>query len=156
MYPSGKIKSSKSLFLFLLITLFLLSSQEVEATKKMLDPPPEYSEDISIQSTTYLKVWSVFITQISGNEIEVSGDTESYNDVDTIKLKLYLQYWNGNNWLDAAYLGQYSKTSTNYVSGISNATVGGGYYYRTRGVHTVNHSGTVEEINSYSSYIHIN
>jgi hypothetical protein len=109
----------------------------------------------SIQSTLYLKVWSTSITQLDGNFIQITGDTEAYEDVDIVRVTLYLQYWNGVEWLDAAYIDTFTNNDSHYVYGAKNATVESGYHYRTKGVHYVNKSGSYEQVNSYSGSIYI-
>jgi hypothetical protein len=101
----------------------------------------------SIQSTLYLKVWSTSITQLDGNFIQITGDT--------VRVTLYLQYWNGVEWLDAAYIDTFTNNDSHYVYGAKNATVESGYHYRTKGVHYVNKSGSYEQVNSYSGSIYI-
>lgn len=129
-------------------------STHAEGSSKIIPTSTQASEP-TIQSTTYLKTWSVRIMQLNGTSIQVAGDTESYSDVDTIEVTLYLQYWNGMNWIDSALINTYTNNYTDYVYGAANISVTGDYYYRTKGIHYVNHGGSVEQINSYSEYIYI-
>lgn len=123
--------------------------------KNFSAPPPDDNAKAIIQSTLFLKVWSTSITQKDGTSIQVTGDTETYEDVDTIQVKLYLQYWDGVQWLDSTLVKTFASNNTDYVYGTANLTVQSGYYYRTKGIHYVNKSGSVEQVTSYSSSIYI-
>lgn len=142
--------------MFVLVAMLLFPTGAFAAENNVpMTPPPVEVLPKSIQSTLFLKVWSTTITQKSGTSIQVTGDTEAYEDVDTIEVKLYLQYWDGTQWLDSTYIKTYSDTFSNYVYGAANLTVQSGYYYRTKGIHYVNKSGSVEQVTSYSSSIYI-
>lgn len=118
-------------------------------------PPDNTNVEASIQSTLYLKVWSTSITQKNGTSIQVTGDTESYLNVDTIQVKLYLQYWDGYQWQDATHINTYTNSDSSYVYGVANLTVQSGYHYRAKGVHYINKSGSVEQVSSYSGSVYI-
>ncbi|MBO8173094.1 MAG: hypothetical protein H0Z33_14540 [Bacillaceae bacterium] len=117
----------------------------------------ETAGDVIIQSTLYFKSGESGIYQEDQNTVQVSGYTETYSSVDVISVKLYVQYWDQEDrqWKDAGYLGEFKKTNDDYVSGIKTVDVNGGFYYRTRAVHTVEEGGMQEKVTSYSNYIYM-
>jgi hypothetical protein len=165
------LKMKKLLVLVLIVFMIGVMYSEVEAASSENQRPPAPTEgtpvqipdntnastssELETQSTTYLKTWSVWIKNPSGNTVDVSGDTESYSAVDTIAVKLYLQYWDGEKWVDIAYVGEFKDSNTSYVWGSGSLDVSSGYYYRTRGVHYVIEDGLSEKVNSASSHIYI-
>lgn len=136
--------------------VMLLSPSGAFAVSNFSSTPPSntYVEE-NIRSMLYLKVWSTSITQFNGTSIQVTGDTDAYENVDTIRVTLYLQYWNGSQWLDAGYIDTFENDDSDYVYGAKDVTVQSGYHYRTKGIHYVNKSGSVEQVNSYSGSIYI-
>ncbi|WNF35039.1 hypothetical protein RJD24_11175 [Bacillaceae bacterium IKA-2] len=142
-----------------MLTGVSLASETKEPTEgtRSLHPDEGTSSDenpFMIESTQYIKVWESLISR-TGNNIRVSGFSETYSTVDTIGVKLFIQYWNGQKWIDLESVGDFKKNNTNYVNGIGHFTVSSGFYYRTRGVHYVRHNGLTEQVNSYTSYIYV-
>ncbi|MDQ0340512.1 hypothetical protein J2S00_003327 [Caldalkalibacillus uzonensis] len=160
-------KAQFILAVFLILAGIFLGSAEVfaeeippEPTEGSQSPYQDWgssntSGDVAIQSTQYLKAWESSISRISGNYIRVSGFSEAYSKVDTIGVELFLQYWNGQQWIDIAKVGDYKRNNTTYVSGTELFTVSSGYYYRARGVHYIYKDGLRERMNSYTSYIYV-
>jgi hypothetical protein len=94
---------------------------------------------------------------LSGSIVTVSGSTESYSSVDTIAVDLYLQYWDSgqSKWVDLAHVSEFKEVYTSYVYGADVIIITSGFYYRTRGIHYVIENGTVEQVNSVSTYIYV-
>ena len=151
-----RVVVSLALLLFVFANVPNLSS----AAKDPAVPPPpppteEFNSEESLMSTLYLKVWQVWIQHLGDNVLNIMGDTEAYEDVDIVRVTLYIQYWNGSQWVDGAYVGTFEDYDTDYVWGAKYAVVSSGYHYRTKGIHYVNKSGSWEQVNSYSGSIYI-
>lgn len=114
------------------------------------------TNNLQTQSTMYLKSWESSISSLSGNIVRVGGFTESYSSVDTIAVQLFLQYWDGEKWVDEVNVGEFKNSNTTYVDGSDRFTVSSGFYYRVRGVHYIINDGLTERVNSYTSFIYVN
>lgn len=90
---------------------------------------------------------------VGGRTLQVSGSTSCYRTVDTVKVALYLQRLEGDNWEYVTTIGPKSAFNTSYVSISKNCTVTGGYYYRVYGAHTAIKNGITESGTSYSNGI---
>lgn len=114
------------------------------------------AENLSVQSTEYLKTWKSSINLLSGTKVRVSGSTETYEAVNLIEVYLYLQYWNegASRWDDISSANKFTKVSGSTISGSADIAVSSGQYYRTRAVHRATSNTETEEKTSYSSYIY--
>jgi hypothetical protein len=160
---------------FLLLALWMVAGvgiidTSLAASKKQLPTAPtegtpsknpnfgSTENSVEVQATQYIKNWGTSIGNLSGNIVNVSGFTDSYSSVDTIAIDLYLQYWDSalGKWVDLAHVGEFKDVNTDHVYGADDLAVSSGFYYRTRGIHYVIENGTVEQINSVSTYIKVN
>lgn len=92
---------------------------------------------------------SLFI--VAGRTLQMNGTTTCYRNVDTIKVKLYLQRLVGDNWYTIEMYGPATKSNSAYVSTSTTCSVGGGYYYRVYGAHTAIDNGVADTCISYSN-----
>lgn len=135
----------------LIIVIFALTSL-VYATPP---PPPEQSVAIKeqgIESLNFLIDWNCDIISSGNGNINLSGYTQANRSVDYIMVRLFLQRWDGNRWVDqGSWL--FERHSSSKVEGTKSLQVTKGYYYRTRGVHGVTHNGINEPATSYSTSV---
>lgn len=146
---------SKDVLLFLLSGLMIAACTSAYANTA---PPLEQSnayKEVGIESFQYLMDFGCDITSSSGGYVTITGYTKAYSSVDYIKVRLYLQRWDGTKWVD---LGSwiFEKNNTSNVEGIKNLQVSKGYYYRTKAEHSLTKSGVNEQATSYSSSISVN
>lgn len=115
------------------------------------------SSDINIHATQYFKSGKSLIKQVSSTVVSVSGETEAYSKVDTIAVDLYLQQWNASRseWIDVLHVGESKNYNSSFITSGVDVNVKSGYYYRTRAHHWINAGGTIEQGNSYTSYIYV-
>ena len=106
---------------------------------------------------TYLSSGSGFISAISANQVQISGNTVAYQNVDEIKVTLHLQKTKteGSGWLHVSTLGPKTAKNTNYVSNSSTYSVTRGYYYRVYGAHTIIEDSKVESLTSHTNSIKV-
>jgi len=95
------------------------------------------------------------IKNMGNGTVEISGNTTTSVSVNTISVTIYLQKWNGSQWVDITGVSN-SATNTNSVFTTKNIAVSPGVYYRARGVHTANNGTTTETQYSTSTYILVN
>lgn len=101
---------------------------------------------------TYLSNGSGYLGIISANEVQMSGNTTAYQNVDEIKVTLYLQKTktDGSGWLHVSTLGPKTAKNTNFVSNSNTYSVTRGYYYRVYGAHAIIEGSKSESLTSYS------
>lgn len=135
----------------------LSPTEGVSAKKKNYGESSIHTNDLQVQSFQYLSTGKTYIKKVSSTIVTVGGSTEAYSAVDTIAVNLYLQRWDASSgvWLDVVDVGENKNYNSSIVSDSVNINVVSGYYYRTRGYHWVNMGGTIEQANSYTSYIYV-
>ncbi|OPY57652.1 MAG: hypothetical protein A4E55_01498 [Pelotomaculum sp. PtaU1.Bin035] len=150
----------KSVLSLMLLVVFLGGACVAYAAPAGLKAPPEPSKaykEAGIESLQYLQDWGCDLTSSGGGYINISGFTQAYQDVDYIMVRLYLQRWNGSNWVDLASW-PFEKDDTSYASGVKGLHVAGGYYYRSRAEHSLTNGSVTEPATparSYSTSIYI-
>ena len=142
----------------LLICCFLMSTLQVAAADELLGTVVDGSvltNDIEAEDTVYPRQRGSYISSGSGRvtiagpgSVTVSGSTTAYQNVDEIKVTLYLQRLVNGNWVHVATLGPKTKYNTNYVSNSKTYSVSHGYYYRVTGGHTVIEGSKSEALTS--------
>ncbi len=102
-----------------------------------------------IESYQYLQDGRCFLIDGGGGIISLTGYTEAYQDVDYIMVRLYIQRWNGESWVD---LGSwpFEDYGVSKVDGAKGLQVARGYYYRTKADHKLTHNGVNESAISFS------
>lgn len=99
----------------------------------------------------------MYLTSSGGGYINLTGFTQAYQNVDYIMLRLYLQRWDGSNWVDLTSW-PFENYNASKVEGKKALQVARGYYYRARAIHSLTHDGVTEPetpAKSYSSSIYI-
>lgn len=106
----------------------------------------------SIQDHKYIDLYNSEISNLDNNQIKIKVKTVTSSKVETIKMDVYLEKWNGSSWIQISSWDG-SKSNTNsfekiiYYSGTANSK------YRVKTTHTVNHNGYTESGTSVSSSI---
>ena len=115
------------------------------------------AEDIvtPLQRGSYLSNGTAYITIAGTGSVTISGTTSAYQNVDQIKVTLYLQRLEGGSWVTIATLGPKTKYNTNYVSNSKTYSVTRGYYYRVTGGHTAIEGSTAESLVSSTDGIKV-
>ena len=77
--------------------------------------------EINLQETSgagssLIKQWSCTIADNSNGTVVIYGETICYGTVDYLDVEVYLQRWNGSNWIDVTSR-TYSDSSYFYVRG---------------------------------------
>ncbi|AUS96074.1 hypothetical protein CDQ84_18750 [Clostridium thermosuccinogenes] len=90
----------------------------------------------------------------TGSDLYLEGSTVANYLSDQVKLTLYLQIWDGSQWIDVQSwpFTQYNSKS---VTEGANTSFQHGNYYRTRAVHYIKYGTQTETQNSTSSYIYV-
>jgi len=111
-------------------------------------------QEISSVSSSLIKQWNCTIADNSNGTVTICGETNSYGTVDYLDVEVFLQRWNGSNWVDVTSR-VYSDRSYFYVRGSSSITVYGGYSYRCRAVHHVQNAGSNSTQTSVSNALFV-
>lgn len=102
-----------NIYIFPLLFIFLLFPAIANAASPgvALPPPPSQIEIISPFSTQYLIAWNCNIVNNLDGTVTLSGYSQANQSVDQIWVSLYLQQWNGSQWVNVA--GGYKTTEYN-------------------------------------------
>ncbi len=155
-----------------MVMLLLFSGIAVAAPK---DRPPEPTEGIKsddplagsvdfsrkaepgnlgVQAIYLISGYGSGINNLGGGTVSITGYTDTYSTVSSVTVTLYLQKWDGSQWVDLT--GQsYTSYSTASVTGTKYIAVAGGAYYRTRALHNAKNGSTTDSSTSTSSYIYV-
>lgn len=153
------MKQLKKLVLpLLLICCFLMNVLQVAAADELLGTVVDGSvltNESEAESTvyprqrgSYLSNGTAYITIAGTGSVTISGTTSAYQNVDEIKVTLYLQRLVNGNWVHVTTLGPKTKYNTNYVSNSKTYSVARGYYYRVSGGHTAIEGSKSEALTS--------
>ena len=117
----------------------------VMASPKTPPPTKEDFKSQSVEPKSQLYFRSGYSDIIDdGSWISISGTTNATQTVDEISVELYLQQWDGSNWVTIQgpyYYVDYNKLTFDADKGLQ---VTRGYYYRTYAKHLVK-EGLIEE-----------
>jgi hypothetical protein len=80
--------------------------------------------------------------------VTITGFSEATQNVDKIWVEIYLQKWNGSQWVDISSGYYQEKQNSIYVSASKNLNVTTGYYYRTRSEHQCIEGGVADPSNA--------
>ncbi|MCG8482192.1 MAG: DUF6147 family protein [Clostridia bacterium] len=94
-------------------------------------------------SNSMIDLCGSLIQNLGNGDVYIQGYTQSFNKVDTIKVKVYLQKLTITGWTN---VDSWTKTETNddYAEKYLVENVETGYYYRVRSYHTVIDNGVTE------------
>lgn len=155
----------KTILSMFIVCCFIVSTLHVSATEELLGTVVDGSvltdgtEAESIvyprQRGSYLSSGSAHITIAGTGSVTITGSTTAYQNVDQIKVTLYLQRLESGSWVTIATLGPRTKYNTNYVSNSKTYSVTRGYYYRVTGGHTAIEGSTTESLVSSTDGIKV-
>jgi hypothetical protein len=151
------MKKSARIFVSLMsLLLFMICLPGVAAAEEQICPPatvegtvcPDLQNGIVINlqesseaRSSLIKQWNCAIIDNSNGNVAISGETITYETVDYLDVQVYLQRWNGADWVDVTSR-TYSNSSSSYVSGSDIISVSRGYSYRCRAIHTAQTAGS--------------
>lgn len=156
-------------FKMIVLTLLVgLSLQQVAFASSETKRPPKPTEGIessdpkhgssvgigteSIQSGLFYNYYcSITNTR---TDLYLEGTTIANYLSDQVKLTLYLQKWDGSQWVDIQSW-PFTQNNAKSITEGANASYQHGNYYRTRAVHYIKYGTQTETQNSTSSYIYI-
>ena len=146
----------KSVLSLVMVAVFFASAG-ADYADGLKAPPPEQSKtfkEVGIEALQYLQDWNCSLIPSGGGNINITGYTKAYQNVDYIMVRLYLQRWNGSSWVD---LGSwpYERYNASKAEGIKGLEVLKGYYYRVRADHSLTHGETTESAKSYSDSYYV-
>nr|WP_054936619.1 hypothetical protein [Moorella glycerini] len=141
--------------LAILLWSFGLISNPSFAQNALPSPPAEEKSGIGIESLQLIAFYGSQISQV-GSEAKVmlEGYTTTQSAVDYIAVRIYLQKWDGYNWVDVISY-PFEDYFTSYVEGVYYYPVQRGYYYRAKGLHLARDGAVAEETISYTASIKI-
>lgn len=160
----------QKLFIGIAFTLLIaLSLQVVAFASVEANQPPKPTEGIestdskhgssidkrtikSIQSNLFFNYYCSIDN--TGTDLYLEGSTVSNYLSDQVKLTLYLQRWNGSQWIDVQNWS-FTKYNAKSITDGANSSYQHGNYYRTRAVHYIKYDSQAETQNSTSSYIYV-
>lgn len=104
-----------------------------------------YSEDTSTPRTrsNHLNFGHVGIKEISSNECYIEGRTQAYHECDKVFLDLTLEQKSNGSYVTYKSWSYTGLNATNYSTAF-NVLVAKNHYYRVRGYHAAQDSGTKE------------
>ncbi|MDA8226901.1 MAG: hypothetical protein M0T74_04225, partial [Desulfitobacterium hafniense] len=106
--------------------------------------------NLGVQAIYLISGYGSGINNLGGGTVSITGYTDTYSTVSSVTVTLYLQKWDGSQWVDLT--GQsYTSYSTASVTGTKYIAVAGGAYYRTRALHNAKNGSTTDS----SSYIYV-
>ncbi|MDD4238364.1 MAG: DUF6147 family protein [Desulfotomaculaceae bacterium] len=152
------MRFKKCTFFLLLVVVLLTATSAAFAAAPGTKAPPGSNKpfkEASIESLLYLQDWGCDINYVGDGYLNITGFTQAYQTVDYIIVRLYLQRWDGSNWVDMASW-PFERYADSYVDGAKGLQVATGYYYRTKATHGLTENGYNESALSYSGYIYAN
>lgn len=118
-------------------------------TREVLD------ENMPVPYTTYLYGGTAKITDVGGGKVNLYANTKAAVTCDTVKVDIYLQYYNNGTW---TYVNNFNYTvkDTSYISRSRTVSVTKGRYYRIKCYHEITKNGLRERCTSATDGIKIN
>ena len=136
-----------------------IAADNASASSTALEPgaltaaPPQTSSSLSVNSSyLYLANGSASLAPIGNGQMSISVDTTASTKVDTVTAYVTLQRYTGAVYVDVSNTN-FSKSSTDYVSGNAVFTGVKGFYYRIKVVHSINKGAVYEQSTEYTDYV---
>ncbi len=161
-------KNLRIVLTLLSLSVFLFCLSGLASAKESLEPLPlpegevvvdshssivvKTRSDIEEKGTSLIRQWSCGIQDNLNGTVAILGDTNTSQSVQYLDAKVYLQRWDGSEWVDVCSR-TYSTSNNFYVSGSSNISGSSGDHYRTRSVHTARNAGSNDVQTSVSSAV---
>ncbi|MBP1994318.1 hypothetical protein [Paenibacillus eucommiae] len=151
------------LSLLLLSVLMVVSDLSAKAnaesggeTEPKTSPPPNSFQLFGVFDTYHLYLDNGFNTAKDNGShvIKVEVTTIASSTVNQIGAKLYIEQWDGSNWNLVGSVINLSTTNTDEYVGSHSKTVTGGYYYRARTVHWIQH-GVYEDGERTGGFVYV-
>lgn len=118
-------------------------------TREVLD------ENMPVPYTTYLYGGTATIKDVGDGKVNLYANTKAAVTCDTVKVDIYLQYYNNGTW---TYVNNFNYTvkNTSYISRSRTVSVTKGRYYRIKCYHEITKNGLRERCTSATNGIKIN
>lgn len=148
----------------LLLQQVAFAAKEMERSPKptegieSTDPNHGSSKDIQIQSPESINglFYDYYCTiDNEGTFLYCEGATKAFNVTDEIRLNLYLQKWDGSQWVDIQNWNYTKYDVQSITEGENHYNFQHGLYYRTRAEHYIKSGSQSETKNSTSTYIYV-
>lgn len=153
--------------IFVLLVVFSL--QQVAFASRDAKRPLKPTEGVESSITNYgsstdvrtmspsisglLTDWQCSIMN-SGTNLYLDGSSTATDIIDQLTLTLYLQRWDGSQWVDVNSW-VFNKYTAKSIHDGTYASYTSGNYYRTRAVHFAKNGSQTDTQNSTSSYIYV-
>lgn len=111
-------------------------------------------ENTPIPYTTYLYGGTARITDAGGGKVNLYANTKASTTCDTVKVDIYLQYYNNGSW---SYVNNFNYTIKNdsFIAVSRTVSVTKGRYYRMKCYHAITKNGVKENCTSVTNGIKI-
>ncbi|WP_169088574.1 hypothetical protein [Paenibacillus sp. PL91] len=151
----GTITAIILFLMLILVPTTPLASAKKNGSGALTTPPtPEFQImgffDIN---NKYLDQGDVSIRDNSNQTATITVTTVAKQSVQKIGATVYLQKWTGTEWIDVGSATTLSGDNKSYFSNSVTKTTTSGYYFRTRTLHWINHSGVYEQGELISGHI---
>lgn len=112
-------------------------------------------ENTPVPYITYLYGGTARITDAGGGKVNLYANTKASTTCDTVKVDIYLQYYNNGSW---NYVNNFNYTLKNesYIAVSRTVSVTKGRYYRIKCYHAITKNGVKERCTSATDGIKIN
>ena len=149
------------LSLAILVSCFGASASAAEATYPMVIHTYTTTEDfasdewVTAQKGAYLLNGTSTIAKPDSTHINISGCTNATTTCDKVRLALYVERSKSYATGYSTYKSYVYSADNAYqlAKAVSNISVEKGYYYRVKGVHSVQEGSTIETTNSVTDPI---
>ena len=144
----------KKLFIMFLGVLLVLSLCGTAMAKPLGEEAVVYSESVSPQGTgSLISLVSASIRDCGNREVSISAFTHTYDPVEYISGRVYLQRWDGSRWvnIDSRLFYRFNHF---FVVGGKNVYVTPGYY-RAHSIHYAEHRGVSHTVYATTGYMYI-
>lgn len=133
-----------------------LTEDTESSSEELLDFKREVLvENMPVPYTTYLYGGVAKITNAGSGKVNVYGNTKAAVTCDTVKVDIYLQYYDNGTWTHVNNWN-YTVKDTSYIARSRTVSVTKGRYYRIKCYHKITKNGVSESCTSVTDGIKIN
>lgn len=118
-------------------------------TREVLD------ESTPVPYTSYLYGGTARITNAGDGKVNMYANTKAATTCDTVKVDIYLQYYNNGSWVHVNNFN-YTLKNESYIAVSRTVSVTKGRYYRIKCYHAITKNGLLERCTSVTNGIKIN
>lgn len=150
--PKGDNGMKKGLILILALVMAMSCMSIVYGAQDSMVKAGNIMVTRATKSSSMIQQSSSFIQNLGNGDVEIEAYTESYGNVDTIKVYVRLQKLTNMGWDDVK---SWTKTESNddYVEKFTVYNVDTGYRYRVRTIHYVTDNGVTESTSTTTNDI---